>query len=76
VTPIWTDAKGVQALFGLSPDAVRRHVDNGALPAPVRIGRRTLWRVADVDAALARLKDGDLGVPVDPVMEAIHAGFR
>lgn len=35
--------------------SVRTYVTQGLLPPPVKIGRLTRWRAADLEAALARL---------------------
>jgi excisionase family DNA binding protein len=40
---------------GVSESSLDRAVRRGDLPAPIRIGRRTLWRAESLDAALNRL---------------------
>jgi predicted DNA-binding transcriptional regulator AlpA len=40
---------------GLSLSSFDRAVRRGDLPRPIRIGRRALWCVASLDAALDRL---------------------
>jgi predicted DNA-binding transcriptional regulator AlpA len=41
------------ALFGRSRPSIWRDVAAGRLPAPVKVGGSTRWRVGDVRAALA-----------------------
>jgi excisionase family DNA binding protein len=40
---------------GVSSSSFDRAVKRGDLPAPTRIGRRTLWKAESLDAALDRL---------------------
>jgi excisionase family DNA binding protein len=40
---------------GVSESSFDRAVKRGDLPAPIRVGRRTLWRAEWLDAALDRL---------------------
>ena len=54
--------------------AVRQHVAVGTLPPGAELGGKRLWRVADVDEALAKLLPSakDDGLPgADPVLERI-----
>ena len=77
-TPLWADIATIAKLFSLSATSIRQHVTAGILPPGVMVGGRRLWKVADVDAALSRLKD-DAG-SVSPirvlVMEVINARVR
>ena len=46
--------------LGVSVNTVRSMVEAGALPRPHMWGRRRLWRVAEIDAALSEWPtDGD-----------------
>jgi predicted DNA-binding transcriptional regulator AlpA len=60
---VWADAKTVQRLFCLAESTFRDHVASGLLPQGVRLGGKRLWRVSQIDEALAKLlpseKDGD-----------------
>ncbi len=53
MTPLAVNASGAAALCGVSRSMWLKLSSQGAVPAPVRLGRRTLWRVADLDAWLA-----------------------
>ncbi len=39
-------------MLGISRGAFRKLNDSGKVPAPVRLGRRVLWRVAELEAWL------------------------
>lgn len=43
----------VAIALDVSPNSVLQMVDQGLLPRPKVWGRRKLWRVAEIDAALA-----------------------
>ncbi|MBS0354447.1 MAG: transcriptional regulator [Proteobacteria bacterium] len=45
----------VQSLYACSPATVWRRVKAGLIPAPIKIGSTTAWRVGDLRAALAQL---------------------
>lgn len=46
--PLLLDAQHTARLLGICRAGVYRGVANGRIPAPVRIGRRTLWRRAEL----------------------------
>lgn len=46
----------VQAAYACSAATVWRRVKAGLIPAPVRIGRTTAWRVGEIRKALAELR--------------------
>jgi predicted DNA-binding transcriptional regulator AlpA len=72
---LWADAKTAAKLICMAESTFRQHVASGLLPPGVEIGGKRLWRVADVDEALAKLlpsaKDAD-EPGTDPVLEALH----
>ena len=72
---IWADAKTVSELFCMAESTFRDHVAAGTLPPSVRIGGKRLWRVSQIDEALAKLlpsaKDDDQP-GTDPVLDRIH----
>ena len=39
----------VGAMLGCSPRTVRRRVDDGTLPPPIKIGRLSKWRRLDIE---------------------------
>jgi predicted DNA-binding transcriptional regulator AlpA len=45
---ILIDIKGVEEAIGISYQSIRRGVEQGSIPKPVRVGGRVLWRVADL----------------------------
>lgn len=51
--PACTDARGVAALLGVSVRHVRSMRARGALPEPLSIGRRRVWRIAELSAWIA-----------------------
>lgn len=66
---VWADAQTMATLFCIPASSFREHVATGTLPQGVKIGKKRLWRVADVDEALAKLlPDAKHG---DDVMDAI-----
>ena len=68
-TPLWATAREAARLICMAESTFRDHVASGLLPQGVLIGGKRLYRVADIDEALANLlpseKDGD------PVMDRI-----
>ena len=71
---VWADAKTVASLFCMAETTFRDHVASGLLPQGVRLGGKRLWRVSQIDEALAKLlpseKDGDQP-GTDPALDAI-----
>lgn len=53
--PLLVDRKEAAAMLGVSLRSFLRLVERGVAPAPVRLGRLTRWRVADLEAFAARL---------------------
>lgn len=53
IEPLLVDANGVAALLDVSLRHVRSMRARGSLPAPLGIGRRRLWRIAEVRAWVA-----------------------
>lgn len=51
--PLVVDAKQLAELLGSGVRTVRSHDAAGKLPAPLRIGGRVVWRVAEIHAWLA-----------------------
>lgn len=51
--PLAVDAKRLARMLGLGVKTIRSHHAAGKLPAPVRLGGRVLWRVAEIKAWLA-----------------------
>lgn len=51
-------AREVAALLGVSARHVSNLAARGVLPQPVRLGRSVRWLRTDVEAALAKLRDG------------------
>ena len=47
------DVKILADWLGLSPASVWRHVGNGNLPSPFKVGGATRWRVSDIEKWLA-----------------------
>ena len=72
---IWADAKTVSALFCMAESTFRDHVAAGRLPEGALLGGKRLWRVSDLDEALAKMlpsaKDDDRP-GTDPVLDRIH----
>ena len=48
ITPILLDAKGAAALCGVSARHWATLHSEGLVPAPVRLGRRVLWRAEEL----------------------------
>ena len=42
------------AILRIKPRTLRRKVDEGSVPAPFRVGKKPLWRRADIEAWLAK----------------------
>jgi excisionase family DNA binding protein len=53
--PILVDARQAAALLRVSRDTWLRIVARGEAPAPLKIGRLSRWRVADVERYVATL---------------------
>jgi predicted DNA-binding transcriptional regulator AlpA len=53
VEPLLVDAKAAAKLLGISPRHLLGMHSSGRLPLPVRLGRRRLWRVAELTAWVA-----------------------
>ena len=51
--PLVVDAKRLAKLLGLGLRTIRTHDAAGKLPAPVRIGGRVVWSVAEIRAWLS-----------------------
>lgn len=51
--PLVADAKALAKLLGLGVRTVRAHDAAGKLPAPVRIGGRVVWILAEINDWLA-----------------------
>lgn len=72
---VWADAKTCATLFCLGESTFREHVASGLLPGPAPVGGKRLWRVADVDEALAKLlpSEKDASQPgADPVLADLN----
>ncbi|MGD9690824.1 MAG: helix-turn-helix transcriptional regulator [Phycisphaerales bacterium] len=53
-TPLTVDAAGAAALVGVSRSFWMKMHAQGRTPDPIRLGRRVLWRVADIETWVAR----------------------
>jgi predicted DNA-binding transcriptional regulator AlpA len=53
LAPLLTDAAGVAKLLGIGKATVWRLVAAGQLPPSVKLSRRRLWRVADLESFVA-----------------------
>ena len=51
-TPILLTAGEVAKMLSIGKSSVWRHVKNGDLPEPVRIGGATRWRLRDIKALI------------------------
>ncbi len=51
--PLLVDAKDVARMLGVSTRTLWRHVSSGQMPQPVRFGKSTRWRLAEVKAWIA-----------------------
>ncbi len=54
IEPLLVDANGVAALLDVSLRHVRSMRARGTLPAPLSIGRRRVWRLAEIRAWVAQ----------------------
>ena len=54
--PILLDVKAVAALFQSSPATIWRRMNDGTMPAPVRIGGMTRWARDEIDTVIDRAK--------------------
>jgi predicted DNA-binding transcriptional regulator AlpA len=43
-----TDIKGVARMLGRSERALHRDLGAGTIPAPIKLGRLTKWRVSEI----------------------------
>lgn len=68
--PLVVDAKALAKLLGLGVRTIRTHDAAGKLPAPVRIGGRVVWRVAEIRDWL------DAGAPDRETWEARRAARK
>jgi excisionase family DNA binding protein len=53
VAPLLIDAVGVARLLGIGKATVWRLVAAGQLPPSLKLGRRRLWRMADLESFVA-----------------------
>lgn len=53
--PLLIDINQVAKLLGVSAKSVQRMRDMGKLPPPKKLGRRILWRYADIRKFVERL---------------------
>lgn len=52
-SPVMLDVKGCAAMLGISVRSWQRLVEHGEAPKPVKIGKSSRWRRADVEAFVA-----------------------
>lgn len=57
MTALLVDEKEAAQLLRVSARSLRRAVARGEAPAPVKVGRLTRWRVADLERWVARLAE-------------------
>jgi hypothetical protein len=69
LTPDWCREETMAALLDLPCSTFREYVGKGWLPEGVKLGRHRLWNREQVNAALAKMQQGELNG--DAVMEAI-----
>lgn len=55
LTPALVDAKACAAYLSVSLSTWHRLVANGKAPRPVKVGRLTRWRIADLEAYVSSL---------------------
>lgn len=67
---VWGKAAQIAEQIGMADSTFRDLVKSGRLPKGVLIGGNRLWRLEDVDNALADLNSPDLNS--DPIMELIE----
>ena len=48
------DQNDICAMLRIQPRTLRRKVDDGVVPAPFRVGKKPLWRRADIESWLAK----------------------
>ena len=68
VEPLLLDLRAVARLLSVSPRTVGSMRSTGRLPAPVRIGRRVLWRRAEIVEWI------DAGCPSRDAWDRAHGG--
>jgi predicted DNA-binding transcriptional regulator AlpA len=51
----WTDSKGAAKHLTLALSSFYQLVQMGKLPSPVKLGNRSRWRIADLDAAMSAM---------------------
>ena len=55
--------KGHRGLFPWHPETIKRRVKNGTFPAPMKLGRKNVWKEEDIDAFKRVLEAGEKSVP-------------
>lgn len=53
-TPVLIDAEGLARMMDVSERTLWRLLSGGKVPRPVRIGRNTRWRLAEVTEWIAK----------------------
>ena len=55
--------KGHRGLFPWHPETIKKKVANGTFPAPMKLGRKNVWKEEDIDAFIRALEAGAVPVP-------------
>lgn len=72
VSPVTLDLRGIHARHGMGRTAVYRAIHEHGFPRPLKVGRRSYWPAAEVDAwFVARAAERDqAAAPSDAIREA------
>jgi hypothetical protein len=62
-----------RGLLPVSRAWVFRHMQTGGFPRPVKLGRRAVWKAADVEGWICQLKPTPLGTPASRLMHVREA---
>lgn len=68
-----TSLKGISKMYGLGKSTLRKAINEGRLRA-IRIGRRTVIRIADADAFIA--SGQEIGTRGDPIAKETEPDQR
>ena len=60
--------KGHRGLFPWHPETIKTKVKNGTFPAPMKLGRKNVWKEEDIDAFKRTL---EATAPVVPASQAL-----
>jgi len=54
-TPVLLDVEAAACMLAISTRTIWRLVEHGQFPEPVKIGRATRWRLADIEEFVGEL---------------------